>query len=159
MEPGRKTRLRVLRGHDGDCGHVAVLSMIRIVRSFTEDTARMAKRHGLNLPRLEVLLCLSDGEGISQQELSERLLVTKGNVCMTLQAMEAEGLVERRADTADQRTNRLYMTNTGRQRLVKTKPERVAQMAKTLGGLSPDEYRTLRQLLGRIEQTFEDASD
>ena len=119
----------------------------------------MAKRHGLNLPRLEVLLCLSDGEGISQQELSERLLVTKGNVCMTLQAMEAEGLVERRADTADQRTNRLYMTNTGRQRLVKTKPERVAQMAKTLGGLSPDEYRTLRQLLGRIEQTFEDASD
>jgi DNA-binding MarR family transcriptional regulator len=159
MEPGRKTRLRVLRGHDQDCGHVAVLAMIRIVRSFTEETARMAREHGLNLPRLEVLLCLSDGEGISQQELSERLLVTKGNVCMTLQAMEAEGLVERRTDAADQRAHRLYMTDAGRQRLAKTKPEREALMARTLGGLSSDEYRTLRKLLGRIDQTFDDASD
>jgi DNA-binding MarR family transcriptional regulator len=159
MELGRKIRLRVLRGNDQDCGHAAVLAMIRIVRSFTEATTRMAREHDLNLPRLEVLLCLSDGEGISQQELSERLLVTKGNVCMTLQAMEAEGLVERRTDEADQRAHRLYMTNAGRQRLAKTKPAREALMARTLGGLSPDEYRTLRKLLGRIEQTFDDVSD
>lgn len=159
MELGRKTRLRVLRGHDQDCGHVALLAMIRIVRSFTEATTRMARQHDLNLPRLEVLLCLSDGEGISQQELSERLLVTKGNVCMTLQAMEAEGLVERRTDEADQRAHRLYMTSAGRQCLAKTKPAREALMTRTLGGLSPDEYRTLRKLLGRIEQTFDDASD
>ena len=136
-----------------------MLAMVRIVRSFTEATARVAREQGLNLPRLEVLLCLSAGEGISQQELSERLLVTKGNVCMTLQAMEAEGLVERRTDAADQRAHRLYMTSTGRQRLAKTKPEREALMDRTLGGLSSDEQRTLRRLLGRIEQTFDDVSD
>src|ERR1700740_3629040 len=60
MEPGRKTRLRVLRGHDEDCqGHLAVLAMVRIVRSFTDATSRMAREHDLNLPRLEVLLCLN----------------------------------------------------------------------------------------------------
>ena len=160
MEPGRKTRLRVLRGHDDDCqGHSAMLAMIRIVRSFTEATTQMARDHDLNLPRLEVLLCLSDGEGISQQELSERLLVTKGNVCMTLQAMEAEGLVERRTDAADQRAHRLYLTNAGRQRLARTRPALEALMARMLGLLSPDEQRTLRRLLGRIEQTFDDFSD
>jgi DNA-binding MarR family transcriptional regulator len=160
MESGRKTHLRVLHGHDEDIqGCSGMLAMIRIVRSFTEATTRVAREHDLNLPRLEVLLCLSDGEGISQQELSERLLVTKGNVCMTLQAMEAEGLVERRTDTADQRAHRLYMTNAGRQRLAKTKPARETLMARTLGVLSSDEYRTLRRLLGRIEQTFDDASN
>jgi DNA-binding MarR family transcriptional regulator len=157
MEPGRKTRLRVLHGHDEDIqGCSGMLAMVRIVRSFTEATARVAREQDLNLPRLEVLLCLSDGEGISQQELSERLLVTKGNVCMTLQAMEAEGLVERRTDAADQRAHRLYMTNAGRQRLAKTKPAREALMARTLGVLSSDEYRTLRKLLGRIDQTFDE---
>ena len=133
-----------------------MLAMVRIVRSFTEATTRVAREQNLNVPRLEVLLCLSDGEGISQQELSERLLVTKGNVCMLLQAMEAEGLVERRTDAADQRAHRLYMTEAGRQRLAKTKPERVALMSRTLGGLSADEYNTLRKLLWRIEQTFDD---
>jgi DNA-binding MarR family transcriptional regulator len=157
MTPGRKTRLRVLRGHDEDNhGHSAVIAMVKVVRSFTEAMARVAREHDLNLPRLEVLLCLSDGEGISQQQLSERLLVTKGNVCMTLQAMEADGLVERRTDPADQRAHRLYLTNAGRQRLAKTKPAREALMAGTIGVLSLDELRMLRKLLGRIEQTFDD---
>jgi DNA-binding MarR family transcriptional regulator len=133
--------------------------MVRIVRSFTEATTRMAREHNLSLPRLEVLLCLNDGEGISQQELSERLLVTKGNVCTTLQAMESEGLVERRTDETDQRAHRLYMTTAGRQRLAKTRSARQALMTRTLGGFSPDENRTLRRLLGRIEQTFDDALD
>jgi DNA-binding MarR family transcriptional regulator len=160
MEPGRKTRLRVLRGHDEDnSGHSAALAMVRIVRSFTDAHARVAREHDLNLPRLEVLLCLRDGQGISQQELSERLLVTKGNVCMTLQAMEAEGLVERHTDAADHRAHRLYLTNAGRHRLAKTKPALQAVMARMLGGLSSDEQRTLRRLLGRIEQTFDDTSE
>ena len=160
MEAGRKTRLRILQGHDeGDQGHAAVIAMVRIVRSLTEATTRLAREHNLNLPRLEVLLCLSDGEGISQQQLSERLLVTKGNACMTLQAMEADGLIERRPDPTDQRAHRLYLTNAGRQRLAKTKPWCNALMARTLGVLSPDEHRTLRKLLGRIEQTFEDSPE
>jgi MarR family transcriptional regulator, organic hydroperoxide resistance regulator len=160
MEPGRQTRLRVLRGHDeADCGHAAVISMVRIVRSLTEAMTRVAREQDLNMPRLEVLLCLNDGEGISQQELSERLLVTKGNVCMTLQAMESEGLVERCTDSTDQRAFRLYMTDAGRQRLAKTKPAREALMARTLGILSPDEHRMLRKLLGRIDQAFDDVPD
>ena len=160
MEPGRRTRLRVLRGHDEDNpGHSAMLAMVRIVRSFTDAHTRVAREYDLNLPRLEVLLCLRAGEGISQQELSERLLVTKGNVSMTLQAMEAEGLVKRRMDAADQRAHRLYLTNAGRQRLAKIKPALEALMARLLGVLSSDEHRTLRRLLGRIEQTFIDVSD
>jgi DNA-binding MarR family transcriptional regulator len=160
MEPGRKTRLRVLRGHDdGNPGHSAALAMVRIVRSFTDAHTRVAREHGLNLPRMEVLLCLRAGEGISQQELSERLLVTKGNVSMTLQAMETEALIERRTDAEDQRAHRLYLTGAGRQRLAATRPALEAVMARMLGVLSADEQRTLRRLLGRIEQTFDDAVD
>ena len=157
MEPGRRTRLRVLRGHDEDHhGRGAVIAMVRIVRFVTEAMTRLAREQDLNLPRLEVLLCLSDGEGICQQQLSERLLMTKGNVCTTLQGMEADGLVERRADPADQRAHRIYLTETGRQRLAKTKSGRMALMTRTVGVLSAEEHRMLRKLLGRIEETFDE---
>lgn len=160
MELGRKTRLRVLRGLDeADQGHAALLSMVRVVGAFTRATAAIARANDLSLPKLEVLLCLADGEGITQQQLSERLLVTKGNACVTLQAMAADGLVERRQDSADQRAHRLYLTEAGRRRLADTRPARAAFYARTLGGLSPAEQRTLRQLVGRVEQTFDDFPD
>jgi DNA-binding MarR family transcriptional regulator len=62
-------------------------------------------------------------------------------------------------DAADQPAHRHYVTNAGRQRLSKTKPARESLMARTLGVLSSDEYRTLHKLLGRIEQTFDDTPD
>jgi DNA-binding MarR family transcriptional regulator len=159
MDVGRRTRVRVLHGQDEDIqGCSGMLAMVRIVRSFTEATTRVARGIGLNLPRFEVLLCLSGGEGISQQVLSERLLVTKGNVSVTLRALETEGLIERRTDASDQRVHRLYLTAAGHNCVTTTRPARSAMMAATLGVLTADEYRTLRKQLDRIKQSFDDSA-
>ena len=52
--------------------------------------------------------------GITQQELAERLLVTKANVVGLIDRVSPAGWVERRADPEDRRVNRLYLTNAGR---------------------------------------------
>ncbi len=97
MEPGRKNKLRILSGHDVPAehrGHAALTTLIRIFGRMTARGGELAKRHGLSLPHLEVLLCLNHGEGISQQDLAERLLLTKGNICVMVQKMEGAGLIE-----------------------------------------------------------------
>src|SRR4051794_5035802 len=66
--------------------------------------------HDLTLPQFDVLATLRFSEGVSQQELAERLLVTKGNVCGVLDRLERLGWVERRPDPNDGRANRLYFT-------------------------------------------------
>jgi len=160
MASGRKTQLRVLRGFDVPAegrGFAALITMIRVVGRMNDAMAQLVKPHGLTSAHFEVLLTLKGGEGISQQELSERLLMTKGNACVTVQKMEALGLLERRADPTDQRFQRLYMTDAGRKLLARVMPEHQAEIKQMLHGLSLAEQKTLHELLLRVEQTFDEA--
>ena len=133
-----------------------MITAVRIVGLMTDSMARLVKPHGLTSAHFEVLLTLKAGEGISQQELSERLLMTKGNACVTVQKMEALGLLERRADPTDQRFQRLYMTDAGRKLLAKVLPEHHAEMKQMLAGISLADQKTLHELLLRVERNFED---
>jgi DNA-binding MarR family transcriptional regulator len=157
MEPGRKNKLRILSGHDVPAehrGHAALTTLIRIFGRMTAQGSQMAKRHGLSLPHLEVLLCLNLGEGISQQDLAERLLLTKGNICVMVQKMEVAGLIERRSDPDDQRFHRLYLTPAGQEKIREFMPEHVAQTSRVLKNLTLAEQKTLHELLCRIDDTF-----
>jgi MarR family transcriptional regulator, organic hydroperoxide resistance regulator len=162
MEAGRKNKLRILSGHGVPAehrGHAALTTLIRIFGRMTAQGARIAKRHGLSLPHLEVLLCLNLGEGISQQDLAERLLLTKGNICVMVQKMEATGLIERRSDPDDQRFHRLYLTKAGREKLREILPEHVAQTNRMLKYLTLVEQKTLHELLCRIDDTFNEEDE
>ena len=72
--------------------------------------SQVFSRHGLTGPQFDVLATLHRGEGIMQQELAARMLVTKGNVTGVVDRMEALGWIERRPDPEDRRVNRLYLT-------------------------------------------------
>jgi DNA-binding MarR family transcriptional regulator len=159
MAVGRKSRLRVLRGYDvpeQGRGRAIVISLIRVFGRMNEATSRLVKQHDLTLPHFEVLLCLKSGEGISQQELSDRLLLTKGNICIIVQKMESCGLIARRPDPTDQRFHRLYLTDAGRRLLARVMPEHHALAGKILSGLNAAEQKTLYELLTRVDQTFDD---
>ena len=45
--------------------------------------------HGLSIAQFDILATLGFRQGITQQELAERLLVTKGNICGMIDRMEA----------------------------------------------------------------------
>jgi DNA-binding MarR family transcriptional regulator len=106
MKPPPKTRLRVLRGHDippGGYERGVMMTLLRVFSRWNSASSALLKQHGLTIPHFEVLMSLNAGEGISQQDLTERLMLTKGNICVIVQKMEAEGLIERRTDPVDQR--------------------------------------------------------
>jgi DNA-binding MarR family transcriptional regulator len=124
--------------------------------------ARIEKRmaealavHGLTLPQFDVLATLWHGEGITQQELAERLLVTKGNVVGLIDRVSAAGWVERRPDPDDRRANRLYLTEAGRALLAKAWPCQVALNEKVYGSLKEGELAQLHGLLVRLEATIQ----
>ena len=82
------------------------LGWLQMVRTFYRMQRRIEQSlgdHAITLPQFDVLATLNFGEGITQQELAERLLVTKGNVCGVLDRLETSGWVERRPDSLDRR--------------------------------------------------------
>lgn len=90
-------------------------------------------------------------EGLTQQELADSLLVTKGNVCQVLGRMEESGLIERRHEG---RTNRLFLTDRGRQIFHKAGPAHELRVAQCFASLSDEEQHELLRLLRRLDQNL-----
>ena len=107
--------------------------------------------HALTGPQFDVLATLHRGEGIMQQELAARLLVTKGNVTGVLDRMEALGWIERRPDPEDRRANRLYLTDSGKGKLRAAIPEHDAVIQDAMADFGAEEVSTLFRLLRKFE--------
>src|ERR671932_613532 len=137
----------------------ALLAWLRLTRVFqkVDRAATDALRcRQLSPAQLDVLAKVASSEGISQQELADALLVTKGNICQLLDKMEGSGLLERRPDG---RVNRLFLTDLGRRVHDEVVPKHEAMLAERFNTLSePDQrelLRLLRQLDHSLDQTLE----
>ena len=135
-------------------GRTPLLTWLRLARVFqkVEHTAvDQLRGYGLSLAQFDVLTQIHAREGLTQQELADALLVTKGNVCQLLGRMEQIGLLERRQDG---RANRLALTSAGRALLAQALPAHQALIAEQLSALTPDEQVQLLGLLRTLDHAL-----
>jgi DNA-binding MarR family transcriptional regulator len=92
-------------------------------------------------------------EGITQQELADVLLVTKGNVTQLLDRMEARGLVERRPARVG-RGNHLYLTPAGWELSRRAVPAQEALVAACWSALDPAEIRAVDRSLRTLSRSL-----
>lgn len=149
-DPARARRISLAQASDPALQ--TWLALMRAYQRMQRELDRLLDAAGLTLPQFDVLANLGMSEGITQQELAERLLVTKGNVCGVLDRMEAAGLVERRPDPKDRRANRLYLTRQGRSALHEAFPKHLGVVQACFAALEPAQQRTLHQLLVKLGQ-------
>lgn len=107
---------------------------------------------GLNHTEARLLTLLKKAGGSSSQDaLSNLLAVDRSNAGRALKYLEEEGLIVRRSDYSDKRTNLVQITSKG----IKTVAEITKlrkQMAQTFfGDLSPNEADIVISLLRRAE--------
>jgi DNA-binding MarR family transcriptional regulator len=102
---------------------------------------------GLTAPQCDVLTTLTEREGVSQQELAERLYVTKGNISGLIDRLVAGGLVERRAIAGDRRSHAIYLTPAGRRRANEAIAMQREFVAQTFGQLSAEKLIAFEELL------------
>ncbi|MCS7252691.1 MAG: MarR family transcriptional regulator [Armatimonadota bacterium] len=130
----------------------------RIYNKILKEGQRFLRRYGLTPTRLDVIALLSTGEGITQQELSEKLLTTKGNITSLIDRMERDGLVERRVDVSDRRRYRLFLTPKSKRLLEQVIPEYKKRLIELIDSLSAEERALLQSLLKRLEQSLPQSS-
>lgn len=106
---------------------------------------------GLTMAQFDVLAHVGVTPGLTQQELADSLLVTKGNVCQLLDRMEKSELIERRSEG---RANRLFLTEGGQDLFQRIVPEHEDVIAGKFDGLTPDEQAQLLSLLRKLDQSL-----
>ena len=108
-------------------------------------------RHEITLPQFDVLATLRYGEGVTQQELAERLLVTKGNICVVLDRLERLGWIQRRPDPKDARANHVYLTRAGKRKIDVVLPQHDALVLDAMRACSDTDVKLLRRQLETLE--------
>ena len=117
--------------------------------------ARLRERFGGSLPRFDLMAQLDrHPEGLKMRELSERLMVTGGNVTGLTDRLVAEGLVERRDDPDDRRACTVCLTREGRRQFRVMAREHERWVATLFEGLDAGAQAELFRLLGLLKRAL-----
>ncbi len=128
------------------------LRLMRVSQKVDRASAENLKSWGLSLAQFDVLAHVGASEGMTQQDLADSLLVTKGNVCQLVGKMEDRGLVYR---LQRGRTNLLFLTDEGRRLFEAVVPEHEAIISERFSVLSAGEQARLHELLRKFDRALD----
>jgi DNA-binding MarR family transcriptional regulator len=114
---------------------------------------RLQARFETTLPRFDLMAQLDRApQGLRMSELSERLMVTGGNVTGLTDSLEKEGLVVRETDGTDRRALRVKLTREGRRAFRAMASEHERWIVEMFKGLSVREARALGDQLNTLKK-------
>ncbi len=113
---------------------------------------RLRQDFATTLPRFDLLAQLDRSPGgLTMTELSNRMMVSNGNLTGLVNRLVAAGYVQRRTDPGDGRRARAVLTATGKARFDAMTPAHEAWVSRMLDGLSEEEISLLHELLGKLK--------
>lgn len=130
---------------------VTWLRLARVYHQIQQAAAAQLREHGLTLAQFDVLAQVGADEGLTQQALADRLLVTKSNVSQLLDRMAQAGLVER---LPEGRVCRLTLTERGRELREAVLPLHGRLITSQLAVIDDGDRATLQRLLRDLDQAL-----
>lgn len=130
-----------------------MLSVVRTRMAFRRAMQRTLKRNeaGITFEMLQVLSCLWNEQGITQQVLAER--TAKDKACLTnlMLNLEKKGYVCRKEDASDRRNKLVYLTSEGERFREQIRPvldQVYVNAEKSIG------QETLHRMLSELDTVF-----
>lgn len=123
--------------------------LVRIHQLVDRASTELFRSEGLSPAWFDVLARVRSRPGLTQQELAEALLVTKGNISQVLDRMTDAGLVERRSDG---HLRRIHLTPRAREIADRIVPRQEQHLSERLSCLTAEEKKELLRLLRKWEK-------
>ncbi len=143
------------RVHDDH--HVSLRLWLRLLSCTNQIEGRVRQNlqssFDTTLPRFDLMAQLERApQGLKMSELSQRMMVTGGNVTGITDGLEKEGLVVREVDSADRRVYRVKLTAEGERQFQRMAAEHERWVVDLFGALSPRQKKQLMDLLGELKE-------
>ena len=107
------------------------------------------------LPRFDLMAQLERApQGLKMSELSQRMMVTGGNVTGITDGLEKEGLVIREVDAADRRVFRVKLSAEGQRQFRRMAAEHEQWVIELFEGMSMKHKNQLVDLLGELKRNI-----
>lgn len=124
--------------------------LAQVSRLMRRSFDQRAREIGVTRPQWQVLSVLRHNEGIKQGGLADLLEVEPITAGRMIDRMQEAGFVERRADPADRRAWRLFLTEHGKQLIEQMQPLAVETSGFALEGVSEEDKHHLFQTLEKM---------
>ena len=135
-----------------DSKRLDLMLWFRLSRIYNQ-SIRLSNQHlkkwGLTAAQFDVLVQIGMNHKISQQELGEKLFVTKGNITQLLQKMERMELIHREQDW---KTKYISLTEQEKELYQEVVPAQEAFQASQFKNLTIEEKKQLQHLLKKLTQ-------
>ncbi|MDB5611151.1 MAG: MarR family transcriptional regulator [Bradyrhizobium sp.] len=128
----------------------------RLLRNYID---HRAKSRGSTRAQWIVLFRLREQEGLSQVDLADVLELQPISLVRLLDRLVEHGLVERRHDPRDRRTNRLFLTASGRQLVDDLDSLRDSIATDVLQDVPSDSIQTSLETLRDIKERIKSFSE
>ena len=125
---------------------------MRVYQKVDRASAEHLRGWGFSVAQFDVLAHVGASEGMTQQELADSLLVTKGNVCQLVDKLEDRGLISRRHEG---RSNLLFLTDEGRRLFERLVPAHEALIAERFSLFTEREQTQLYELLRKLDRALD----
>ncbi|MEW1657249.1 MarR family winged helix-turn-helix transcriptional regulator [Streptomyces sp. NPDC057555] len=135
--------------------HQVCFSLHAASRAFGNVYRDALKELGLTYPQYLAMLVLWEHGPEPVKRIGERLRLDSGTLSPLLKRLEAAGLVHRERSPEDERSVIVHLTRAGADLRERALPVPRRMLAAT--GLTVDELRTLRGLLGRVTSALDEA--
>ncbi|WP_280156626.1 MarR family transcriptional regulator [Piscinibacter sp. XHJ-5] len=114
---------------------------------------RLRSEFATTLPRFDLLAQLErEPDGLTMGELSQRLMVTGGNITGITDQLEAEGLVKRAPHPSDRRAFAVQLTPAGRRQFRRMAAVHEQWVIELFAGWSADEKTQVYGLLAGLKR-------
>lgn len=122
---------------------------------------RASLKDDCTLPQFDVLSQLKRAEatGLTFSELSQKLLVTAGNLTGIIDRLEQQGLVRRETNPKDRRETFIKLTPKGLDTCSEIIPRHERDLVKIFDGLKPETVELLRSGLAQLRKHLDDHAD
>jgi DNA-binding MarR family transcriptional regulator len=126
----------------------------------TEVRRRLRDRFDTTLPRFDVLAQLDKAPaGMTLGELSQRMMVSNGNVTGLIDRLVGEGLIARCASPRDRRVQIVKLTAAGRRSFRAMARANGDWISEIFADLAAEDIETLMQLLAKTKESARKAID
>lgn len=134
--------------------HETLLNIVRTASMIQKLSDRFFSRFGLTDVQFNILMILKDdeAEGLSQQSLSERLIVTKSNVVGLVDRLESAGYVKRGVHPADRRFNQVGLTAKGKRLVEQVEKAYFEEVDRMMNVLGASQKKTIILAMERVRQ-------
>jgi DNA-binding MarR family transcriptional regulator len=115
--------------------------------------ARLREEFATTLPRFDFMAQLERApEGLTMGELSQRMMVSGGNVSGIANQLEGEGFIDRSPVPDNRRTLCVTLTEKGRGRFADMASAHEGWVVEMLGDLSQSEHQQIMKHLGQLKR-------